>query len=132
IALLVATFLIFDAISSAVVRRRREIGILRALGATRRQVVTLFLLEGLVFGLGGGIAGVAAGALLARGAVHAVSRSLSDLYLVRQTGSLHADPATWLLGLLLGTLAGLISALAPALEASRTSPDLTIRQGRML
>ncbi|MEY4373872.1 MAG: hypothetical protein RL760_38, partial [Candidatus Eisenbacteria bacterium] len=54
IAIFVSTFLIFNAVALAVVRQRRDIGVLRALGLTRRQVVTLFLCEGLLLGALGG------------------------------------------------------------------------------
>ena len=62
ISLVVGAFLIYNTISVSVVRRRAEIGILRALGASRRWVFWLFLGEALMFGLAGSLAGVALGA----------------------------------------------------------------------
>jgi putative ABC transport system permease protein len=63
IALVVGAFLIYNTISVSVVRRREEIGIMRALGATRFGVLGAFLLEAACLGLAGGIAGVALGRL---------------------------------------------------------------------
>jgi putative ABC transport system permease protein len=132
IALYVATFLIFNAVSLSVVRRRREIGILRALGVTRGGILRLFLAEGLVLGALGGAAGVVLGALFARGTLGTVSRTLTDLYLVAHAERLVIDPATVLWGLLLGVGSALVSAAAPALEASRTPPATTVQEGTFL
>ncbi len=51
LALLVGIFLIFSAVSFAVVQRRRVIGVLRALGATRSRVLTMILTEALMLGI---------------------------------------------------------------------------------
>jgi putative ABC transport system permease protein len=129
IAIFVSTFLIFNAIALAVVRQRRDIGVLRALGLTRRQVVTLFLAEGLLLGTSGGLAGSALGALAANLALHQVGRTLTVLYLVGQATRLWLDPGTLLVGLLIGVFSALVSALAPALEAAATPPGATLREG---
>ncbi|TMQ71386.1 MAG: FtsX-like permease family protein [Candidatus Eisenbacteria bacterium] len=123
------TFLIFNAVALSVLRWRREIGVLRAVGLTRSQVTKLFLSEGLFFGAGGGALGIVIGAWLARGALALVGRTLTDLYMVRQVSELHPDPAADALGLGLGVLAATVSALAPAIEAARTAPGVTLRQG---
>src|SRR4029079_7100036 len=80
IALFVAMFLIFNAVSMAVMKRRREIGILRALGVTRGQVLGMFLLEAALVGVGGTAIGLLLGVLLARSALHAVAQTISALY----------------------------------------------------
>jgi putative ABC transport system permease protein len=131
VALFVATFLIHNAVSMAVVRRRREIGVLRTLGQTRAEVRAQFVLEGVALGAAGGVLGVALGTLLAKGALGAVSRTLTDLYLVAHADRLRLDPATYALGLALGVGSALVSALAPAFEAARTPPATTLREGAM-
>ena len=65
ISLVVGAFLIYNTIAVSVVRRRAEIGILRALGAARWTVLWLFLAEALLLGIGGRSAGGGAGRLLA-------------------------------------------------------------------
>ena len=67
---------------------------------------------------------------MARGALSAVSRTLSDLYLVTHADRLRADPTTYLIGIALGVVSALVSAVIPAIEASRTPPATTLRQGR--
>ena len=132
IALFVATFLIFNAVAMSVLRWRREIGILRALGVTRGGVTGLFLAEGLFFGVTGSALGLVIGTWLARGALALVSRTLTDLYLVRQASTLAVDPGVYAVGFALGVGASAISALAPAIEAARTAPGVTMRQGLMI
>ena len=132
IALFVATFLIFNAVAMSVLRWRREIGVLRAVGVTRGGVTAMFLGEGLFFGLVGGALGLLIGTWLARGALTLVGRTLTDLYLVRQAATLHPDPQAYAIGLGLGVSAAVVSALLPALEAARTAPGVTLRQGLLI
>lgn len=129
IAIFVSTFLIFNAVALAVVRQRRDIGVLRALGLTRRQVVALFLCEGLLLGALGGVLGAVLGAVGANLALQQVGRTLSSLYLVAQATRLWLDPVTLLTGFAIGVGSALVSALAPALEASTTPPGATLREG---
>lgn len=132
IALFVAMFLIFNAVSMSVLRRRRETGILRSLGVTRRQVLAQFLVEGLALGVVGSTIGLLLGTLMARLALASIARTISNLYLVTYARDLRMDPATYATGFALGVAAALFSCLAPALEASRTAPGVTISQGMFI
>ena len=132
IALFVAMFLIFNAIAMAVLRRRREIGMLRSVGVTRRQVASMILVEALFIGVVGSLLGLGFGTLLTKLTLSSISRTLTTLYLVGHASSLHLDTATYVYGFLLGVFASLLAALAPALEASRTSPVVTVRQGILI
>ena len=129
IAIFVSTFLIFNAVALAVVRQRRDIGVLRALGLRRGQVVALFMGEGLMLGAIGGLAGTGLGALVANLALREVGRTLTVLYLVGQTTRLWLDPQTLLAGFGIGVLSAVASALAPAMEAANTPPGVTLREG---
>lgn len=129
IAVFVSTFLIFNAVALAVVRQRRDIGVWRALGLTRGQVLALFLGEGLLLGTLGGALGSALGGLLANAALAQVGRSLETLYLVAQTDKLWLDPVTLATGVAIGVLSSLASSLAPALEAAATPAAATLREG---
>ncbi len=129
IAIFVSTFLIFNAVALAVVRQRRDIGVLRALGLTRGSVVTVFLTEGLLLGAAGGVLGAGLGALFANLALQQVGRTLSVLYLVGEATRLRLDAGTLLAGTAIGVLSALVSALAPALEAASTPPGATLREG---
>jgi putative ABC transport system permease protein len=129
IAIFVSTFLIFNAVALAVVRQRRDIGVLRALGLTRGQVVAMFLGEGLLLGASGGLLGAALGALFANLALQLVGRTLTVLYLVGQTTRLWLDPSTLLAGFGIGVISALVSSFVPALEAAATPPGATLRAG---
>ena len=128
IAVFVGMFLVLNAVALSVVRQRRDIGVLRALGLTRAGVVGVFLLEGLVLGVLGAAAGCGLGALFANVALHQVGRTLSTLYLVEQVSRLHLSGMTLLMGMLLGTGSALVSALGPALEAVATPAGVTLRE----
>src|SRR6185503_1331779 len=128
IAVFVGMFLVLNAVALSVVRERRDIGVLRALGLTRAEVMRVFLLEGLALGLLGGLAGCALGVLVANLALHHVGRSLRTLYLVEQVSRLHLSPQTLLMGLSLGVGSALVSALGPALEAASAPAGVTLRE----
>ncbi len=132
IALFVSTFLIFNTVAMSVLRWRREIGILRGVGATRGEVRALFLGEGALLGVAGSVLGLALGTLFARGALHAVGRTLADLYLLQYTDHVRPDLATYAIGFVVGAVSSVLSALGPAIEASRTPPGLTMRQGQLV
>lgn len=132
VALFVSLFLVFNTVAMSVLRWRKEIGILRGLGATRGQVARLFLLEGLLLGAAGSALGLALGTMLARATLGAVGRTLTDLYLVQHANAVRLDPATYLAGFGLGVATAVLSALAPALEAAHTPPGQTMRQGMLL
>jgi len=132
IALFVAMFLIFNAIAMAVLRRRREIGMLRSVGVTRNQIAGMILTEALFIGVVGSLLGLGVGTLLAKLTLSSISRTLTTLYLVGHASTLHLDTATYVYGFLMGVIAALLAALVPALEASRTSPVVTVRQGILI
>jgi putative ABC transport system permease protein len=117
-----------NAVALSVVRQRRDIGVLRALGLTRAGVVGVYLLEGLVLGALGAATGCALGVLLANLALHQVGRTLSALYLVEQVSRLHLSLRTLLMGMSLGLGSALLSALGPALEAASAPAGVTLRQ----
>ncbi len=118
IALVVGAFLIYNTISVSVVRRRAEIGILRALGATRGTVLAAFLGEARFFGLAGGLLGIALGRLMAEGALRWWPRPS-----IRSTSAARPAPIvltaqTVILALVIGVGVTLVSGLAPAREAA--------------
>ncbi|MEM7049796.1 MAG: FtsX-like permease family protein [Acidobacteriota bacterium] len=122
LALLCGIFLIYSTISFSVVRRRPQIGTLRALGVDRRQVLGLVLGEALVIALLGTVLGLCLALLLSNGLLALITRTLNDLYL-RVTPTVD-DWRAWPLarGALLGIVATLVAAGAPALEATRVPP----------
>jgi len=130
IALVVGAFLIYNTISVSVVRRREEIGIMRALGATRLGVLGAFLLEAACLGLAGGIAGVALGRLMASGSVRLVAATVESLYVSSTPAPIALPWAVAFAGVAIGVLLSVISALAPAWEASQVAPVEAMARGR--
>jgi len=120
IALFVGMFLIYQSVTLSVVRRRREIGLLRTLGLGAREVLVLFLAEGAITGLAGGLAGLFLGILLAQGALGLVTDTLTSLYTPVAARRLVISPALLVQAWILAVLATLVAALVPALEAART------------
>jgi putative ABC transport system permease protein len=130
IALVVGAFLIYNTISVSVVRRRVEIGIVRALGATRGAVLGAFLGEAVCFGLLGAGAGVAIGRLMATSAVKLIAVTVDSLYVSSRPGSIALGWEIALLGLFIGTGVSVLSALSPAWEAALVVPIEAMARGR--
>ena len=108
---------IASVLSVSVVQRTREIGILRAMGTTRRQMLRVFLTQGALFGLAGSLLGGAAG----HGLVGAFNTFGPKLFYIP------VDP--WLLpaAALLATVTGVVSAAIPARRAAALDPVEAIR-----
>jgi putative ABC transport system permease protein len=130
IALIVGAFLIYNTISVSVVRRRPEVGILRALGASRGAVLAAFLAEAAFFGLSGAALGLLLGRILAVGAVKLMSATVSALYVSSRPGSIELTPSFAILAFVVGVVVALVSAYSPAREASLVSPVEAMARGR--
>jgi putative ABC transport system permease protein len=130
VALLVGGFLIYNTISVSVVRRRPEIGIVRALGASRRAVLAAFLAEAACFGLAGAVLGCALGRLLATGALKLLSATVQALYVSSRPGAIELTFTSLAVALLIGIGMSVIAALAPAGEAARVSPTEAMARGQ--
>ncbi|AGU52949.1 putative efflux ABC transporter, permease protein [Variovorax paradoxus B4] len=106
----------------SVVQKSREIGILRAMGISRGQVLRVFLLQGGVLGLTGSVGGSSIGL---------VALLLWQRYALNPDGTplfpLVIEPGLFVASLLLATLTGLAAAFAPALRAARLDPVVAIR-----
>lgn len=131
IALLVGAFLIYNTISVSVVRRRAEIGIVRAIGGSRALLTLAFLCEALFIGLTGGLLGLALGRGLAEGAVELVGLTVRALYVSSTAAPVVFDPAAALLSLGSGLLVSFLAALAPSLEAGQIPPTEAMARGRI-
>ncbi len=106
----------------SVIQRSKEIGILRAMGATRGKIMRVFLLQGGLLGFAGSLFGSAIGAV-ALIYWHAVARQVdgSELF------PLILDRQLFIATMILATLTGLLAATAPALRAAKLDPVVAIR-----
>jgi putative ABC transport system permease protein len=123
LAVVVGVFLIYNTMTFTVVQRRRLIGTLRALGATRGMIFSQIVFETLLLGAAGTLVGLLAGIVLAHGLVHLVTRTINDLYFVLTVRELFIDAGVLAQGTLVGLVAALAGALGPAAEAAGSPPD---------
>ena len=104
-ALFIGMFIIYNTFQIAVTQRRSEIGILRALGATRRQIRTFFLGESAVAGLLGSIAGLLMGILIARGMIGYIGALLGEVFGIAQKAEeVSTNPTLMTLAVVLGVI----------------------------
>jgi putative ABC transport system permease protein len=122
IALFVGGFLIYNAFTMTIVERTQEIGLLRALGLSQRQVRGLILIEALILGVLGSILGIAFGILLARVLMSMLS-GVTGAEIIEVT--IPTDGMITSLAVGLGVT--LVSAFIPAFNASRISPLAALR-----
>ncbi len=127
IALLVGSFLIFNTFSITVAQRIRELGMLRTLGASKRQVLGSMVLEAFVLGGIGSLLGIPGGIAAAAG-INALFKSFGiDL---PNTGIV-VQPRTVIVALVVGMVVTLLSALPPAVRATRVSPLAALREAEL-
>ena len=118
IALFVGAFTIFNTFSITVAQRTREFGMLRTLGAMRRQVLTSVLVEAFIIGLVGAAVGIVAGIGVASGLNSLFKAAGIDL---PNTGNV-IKTRSMVVPLLIGLFVTLLAAIIPAVRATRVSP----------
>ena len=123
VAILVGAFTIFNSLSITVAQRTRELGLLRMVGAHRRQVLGSVLTEAIIIGLGASLVGLFAGLGLAKGLDALFSAMQLEL---PEAGTVFAT-RTIVVSLLLGTLVTLVAGLLPAWRATRVAPVAALR-----
>ena len=114
ISLMVGAFLIFNTISVSVVRRRPEIGIVRALGASRAMILTAFIGEAACLGAAGALLGLPLGRAMATGAVRLIGATVQSLYVSSRPGSITLTADSVFLAFAAGIGIAVASAYAPA------------------
>jgi putative ABC transport system permease protein len=130
-ALFIGMFIIYNSFSIAVTQRRSEIGVLRALGAPRRQIRDLFLVESAISGLLGSVAGIAVGIAMARAMVGSISSMLEGIYgVAERADEVSADPRLLGTALAAGVLTSMLAAWLPARSAARVDPVQALQKGR--
>jgi putative ABC transport system permease protein len=128
LALLVGSFIVFNTVTFLWLQRRRLIGLLRAIGVTRKQIFLLLLTESLGFGILGSVAGVLLGIGLGQGLLGLVSQTFNDLYFSVQIRDLSISLETLAKGIALGLGATLAATVIPALEVTNVPPGAGLRR----
>ena len=130
ISLVVGAFLIYNTIAVSVVRRRAEIGIVRALGASRATILGAFIGEAATFGVIGAALGIPLGRVMASGAVKLMAITVDALYVSSRPGVIALTAGSIVVALAIGGGVAVASAYAPAREAALVSPVEAMARGR--
>ncbi len=131
LAVFVGMFLIYNTMLFAVIHRRRQLGILRCLGVTPKQIMGTALLEALALGIVGALLGLVLGVLLAQYTTKAVSSTISQLYVFLKFEGVALHPLLLLKAFGLGMLATLVATALPAYEAASTSAAVAVRRSSL-
>ncbi|MFF3504128.1 ABC transporter permease [Streptomyces sp. NPDC003247] len=123
IAFLVGIFLIINTFSMLVAQRTREIGLMRAIGSSRRQVNRSVLAEALLLGVVGSVLGVGAGVGIAVGLMKLMGMTGMNL----STDDLTVAWTTPVIGMVLGVVVTVLAAYLPARRAGKVSPMAALR-----
>jgi putative ABC transport system permease protein len=123
ISVLVGIFLIVNTFSMLVAQRTREIGLMRALGSSRRQVNRSVLIEAVLLGVTGSVLGIGGGIGLAVGLMKLMGKAGMNL----DTSELTIKATTPVVGLVLGVVVTVLAAYIPARRASKISPMAALR-----
>jgi putative ABC transport system permease protein len=123
VALFVGTFIIFNTFSIVVAQRLREMALLRALGASGRQVLGSVLTEAVLVGLSASVIGLGAGIVLSNGLKAVLDAFGFDI----PAGGTVVSAQTVIVALVVGTGVTIISAIVPARKASRVAPIAAMR-----
>ncbi len=127
ISLFVGAFIIFNTFSIITAQRTRELGLLRALGASRAQVLMSVLTEAALVGLAASAIGIAVGAVIARGL-----QGLLRLFSISlPTTSTTLLPRTIVVSLAVGTLVTVVASIVPARRAAKIAPIEALHEGQV-
>jgi putative ABC transport system permease protein len=123
IAVFVGSFLIFNTFSITVAQRVSEFGMLRTIGASRRQILAMVLIEAVVTGLLGALIGIGAGLLIAM----LLNALLEAFGIDLPTTGLVLEGRTVVVALLVGVVVTFLASLVPALRSTRVPPIAALR-----
>jgi putative ABC transport system permease protein len=129
VALWTGAFLVFSTQSLSVLRRRRSLALLRALGVTRGQLQRALIGEGAALGVAGSLVGVILGVLFAAAVLRFLTGDLGNGQLRAVGASIRAAPLPMFAFFLMGTVVASLGAWLPARAAARQPPARTLKGG---
>ncbi|MCC7208703.1 MAG: ABC transporter permease [Anaerolineae bacterium] len=121
LALFIGGFLIFNTFRTVVVERRHDLAMLRAIGASRRQVTWLILVESLIQGVIGSVAGLIVGYLMA-GTLNTLMTSAISVFMAGREMTIEVTPGAALGALAIGMITTLVAGYVPARNAAKVAP----------
>lgn len=136
VALLVAAFGVANTMTMSILERTKEIGLMKAIGATDQDVLSIFLIEASLVGFIGGLAGVLLSLFLQNVINRAVENIPTDSgasFLPIDTSQINGNliiipTELWLFAIVLSTIVGLAAGLFPSLRAARMAPVIALKQ----
>ncbi|MBI9051979.1 MAG: ABC transporter permease [Anaerolineaceae bacterium] len=126
LALFTGAFIIYNTFRTIILERRHDIGLLRAIGASRKMILQLIVIEGAVLGLVGSVIGILLGYLLGKIIVLGAQIPM-QAFLNISIDNVTISPLLVVISLALGVGISILSGLIPAIKASRISPMDALR-----
>jgi putative ABC transport system permease protein len=127
-AMIVGLFLVYNALAVTVAERRVDIGILRSLGATRGQIITIFAVASVVLGLVGAALGVPLGWALGKLTLNQFHAELESMFLNPDVSPSRLSAETIALAMAAGVATAVFAALVPAIQAAADDPAHVVRR----
>lgn len=131
LAVFVGMFLIYNTMMFAVMQRRKQIGILRCLGVTPRQIILNTLLEACGLGVIGALLGLWLGVVLADYVTRTVTTTISDLYVFLKAAAVSVDFGVLARIFLIGLLTTLLASAVPIIEAAKVPAAVAVRRSAL-
>jgi putative ABC transport system permease protein len=122
VAVLASAFGIVNTMMAAIYERKREIGILQALGANRRMIFALFMMESGIYGVIGGVSGVIAGLLASAVATPYIAQNAFTTMVKGSGSGTLIDVKVIVYSILFSTVVAIVAGIYPAWRASRLTP----------
>ncbi len=131
LAVFVGMFLIYNTMMFSVIHRRKQLGILRCLGVTPRQIIFNTLLEAFGLGVAGSLLGLWLGVILAEYATRTVTATISDLYIFLKPSQVATDLSVLVKIFLIGLLTTLLASALPIIEAAKVRAAVAVRRSAL-
>lgn len=127
IAILVGFFLMFNTVLITVIRRKTELGILRAIGFRKKEIVYLFLLQSIITGVIGSILGLFLGSIISGFSMKMAEKTISTVYEIVSIDVNILSVKYLLVSLLSGVAISIMASILPVYEASKVDPINAIK-----
>lgn len=134
IAMLVGFFLMFNTVLITVIRRKTEVGILRAIGFMKREIIYLFMFQSIIIGVVGSILGLLSGSIISGFSMKMAEKTISTVYEIVSIDVNILSIKYFIVALLTGVTISVVASILPVYEASKIEPinaikDLKITNG---
>ena len=128
VAMLIGIFIVYNSLSLSVVERSKEMGILRAIGAKKGEIVGALLFEALFVGFIASACGIGLGLLFSKNMVEQSSRTINLLMYVVNVNEVEIPFDAMVISLIVGVVTSIFGALFPALATAKVPPMVAIRR----